>query len=264
MTYLLPRNKPNKFLKLIPVIVVLMLIFVLVQIFWPHIWYSVFSSVAKPFWRLEVSLLNDSAYSFEKLLNENRDLKNQLSLNELSIRSVKLLEQENADLKKILNRASSTPRILSAVLKRPPINAYDELIIDIGNDYGLATGTIVYSIENVPIGQIGDVFIDTSRVVLFSSSGYKYEVMIGKDRESTTAIGRGGGQFEANLSKTANVNEGDIVVASEFHNRPLGFVTAKISEAADPFSRVLFSLPINISNIHWVTVDKKPKNDYSR
>jgi cell shape-determining protein MreC len=238
---------------------VLVLIFVLVQIFWPNIWYSLFSSIVKPFWRLETSLLNDSAYSFEKLLNENRDLKNQLSLNELNIRSIRLLEQENADLKKILNRASSTPRILSAVLKRPPINTYDELIIDIGVDYGLATGTLVYSVENVPIGQIVDVFEDTSRVVLFSSPGFKYEVMIGKNHESTTAFGRGGGQFEANISKTASVNEGDIVVASEFHNRPLGFVTAKISEAADPFSRVLFSLPINISNIQWVTVEQNQK-----
>lgn len=255
MTYLEPRKKINKSKKLIIVTIIFVLIILLVQTIWPNLLSGIFNAIFRPFWRIEYTINSGSAKSVDSLLFENEMLRNKLGEAEIRLQSIKLLESENEQLRKSFGRATTSPKLLSAVLKRPPLFAYDELIIDVGKDYGVSTGTLVYSTSHVLVGMVNNVFDRTSQVLLLSSPGQKYEVIIGPNHEPATAVGKGGGQFEATVPNGAKINEGDVVIDPAMSNRILGTVTAKIFDPAQPFGKILFSLSENIYNMRWVLLD---------
>ncbi len=193
------------------------------------------------------------------MLRENESLKQQLAEAQARLGSIQSVETENSELKGLLGRASSTPYILGAVLKRPPLSPYDELVIDLGADHGLSTSSIVYAPGNVRIGRVSQVLGQTSKVTLFSSPGEKYEVQIGAAHTPATAVGRGGGQYQAQLSHDVKVVEGDFVTAPSLNDGTFGVVTGVASSAAEPFETVIFAPSVNIYQLRWVLVDVKPK-----
>ena len=144
-------------------------------------------------------------------MNENESLRRQLDENENRLSSLRDLQQENSELRQLFSRASSTPYILAAVLSRPPATKYDELIIDIGDDYRLSTTSMVYASGGVPLGRVRQVLGSTSKVILFTSPGEKYSVFIGATNRTAEAVGKGGGQYEASLPHGSGVKEGDFV-----------------------------------------------------
>lgn len=228
-----------------------------IQFFAPHAFPGLFSSIARPFWRLEFSIESGALRTPQALLKENEELKRELSGIDIRIQATAALEKENAELKAALGRATTSPHILAAVLKRPPAAAYDELIIDIGRDFGVASGTAVFSPEHVRIGTISDVLAQSSKVKLLSSPGEKYEVLIGWENEPVTAMGRGGGQYEAKVSHEAKVAEGDLVTIPSLGHMPFGVVTAMIFDPAEAFGKVLFAPSVNIYKLRWVLVAKQ-------
>jgi len=145
-------------------------------------------------------------------------------------------------------------RILAAVLVRPPQAAYDELLIDIGADHGITPGSRVYAPGNILIGSTTDIFGQTSKVELFSSSGNTYSVLIGPSRIPATAVGRGGGQYQAEVPQASKINQGDTVSDSSISDAPFGIVSSVLANPADPFETVLFAPPVNIYQLRWVLV----------
>jgi len=154
-------------------------------------------------------------------------------------------------------RQRANDRVLSAVLIRPPFTGYDEYIIDIGKDFGVNINDKVYAPGDVLIGRVVDVLSDTSKVVLYSSPGQKYEVTVGENKDIATAVGRGGGQYEVVMSRDAVVKDGDFVLAPSVSDKPFGVVTAVLSDPAEPFETVLFASTVSIYNIRWVMVQIK-------
>jgi len=92
--------------------------------------------------------------------------------------------------------------------------------------------------------------------MLFSSPGEKYQVMIGSSHAPISAVGRGGGQYQAQISRDAHVSEGDIVNSPGLNDAPFGIVTAVLSDPAQPFQTVLFAPPVNVYQLRWVLVDR--------
>jgi cell shape-determining protein MreC len=159
----------------------------------------------------------------------------------------------------LMGRASTTPYILAAVLKHPPRAAYDELIIDAGLDAGFSVGNNVYAVGDLLIGRVFQVLGQTSKVRLFSSPGGTYPVMIGPDHAPATAIGRGGGQYAAELPRDIKVSEGDFVVVPSLNAKPFGVVTSISADPAEPFETILFAPPVNVYSLRWVLVDPEVK-----
>ena len=180
MTYLQAHKsqnyRRNKSIIIFGLIVVLL--FIGIKLIFPHFFPGLFTSLAKPFWRTEVAVQNGSMQSNAQLLNENADLQRQISALNVQNASVQAIEAENTELKALMGRASTTPYILAAVLKRPPVSAYDELVIDIGTDHALSTTSLVYASGNVLIGKVEDIMSDTSKVILFSSPGHAFTYLV--------------------------------------------------------------------------------------
>lgn len=242
-----------------------------VNFFWPHLVSGIFFSVSAPFWRTEFSLGSGSLKSVPALLSENERLKREMESLNFRIENIRAVEEENRSLKALFanpltgdgpagdivtNMASSSAssRILAPVIMRPTLVPYDELIIDGGEDRGFRPGDKVFTTEDVLIGKISEVLSGTSKVMLYSSPGQVTQVLIGEGNDAATAIGRGGGQYSAELPRAAGVKEGDYVTAPSLYGKPFGIIRGIASDATQPFITVLFAPPVNIYNLRWVLV----------
>lgn len=259
MTYLVRHNRPADTRRRVIIYTsgVIVVIIALFQFFMPHFLPGLWTSLARPFWRAEFSISSGTLSSQDQLLNENEELKRELADDAVRMQSVNALQDENTQLMTILGRASTTPYILAAVLKRPPYSPYDELIIDIGKDHTVSTTSLVYAPGNVLIGRVTDVMSDTAKVVLLSSPGQQYQVLVGAAHTPATATGRGGGQYQAQVSRDVKVQEGDYISDPSLNDRIFGIVTTVLSDPADPFATVLFAPPVNLYQLKWVLVQNQ-------
>ena len=112
----------------------------------------------------------------------------------------------------------------------------------------------MYAYEGVLVGRVIDVLKNSAKVRLFSSPGETHQVLIGSNSIPATAIGRGGGQYEAEVSRDVQIMEGDFVINPSLNDRPFGIVSVVLSNPTEPFSTVLFAPPISVYQLKWVLV----------
>lgn len=186
---------------------------------------------------------------------ENVKLKNQLAQVQVAVDRDKLLVQENSDLKELLGRHSKSTSILVTVLAKPPRSLYDTLVVDVGSTDQVSIGDIVIALGQVPIGIVTTVNPHTSTVQLYSSAGQKIDVRIGKDIQAT-AEAQGGGNFLIKLPKGTVVAEDDPISAPNIGAEIFGHVENIETSENDPFLYVRFSLPVNMSELHFLQIDR--------
>ncbi len=249
---------------------VVVILIVVIQVISPRFFPGIFVAIARPFWRTEFSIRSGGLLSAETLENEKEELVRSISEMQVKLSATKALESENAELRALLGRESSQtfagtstaksknsaravrPMILAAVLSRPPASGYDQLIMDIGRDYDISTSTLVYVQGNVLIGRVVDVFKSTSKVRLFTSPGETVSILVGAAHIAATATGRGGGTYEAQVSREASVMEGDFVLDESYDNKPIGIVSSILLDPTQPFKTVIFAPPVNVYQLRWV------------
>lgn len=229
------RRGINIPLKVITIIVVLLLILFFI---FPNTISGIFLTIAKPLWNIGVEDKN------------NINILSSQTQNAL----IRELQKENKELKEALGRNISGDVVLSYILKKPPFTAYDSYILDVGKDQNVTVRDKVYSVDNILIGEIKEVFHNTSKVRIYSSYNEKYEVLVGEKSIQSTAVGKGGGMFELVIPRDVTVNEGDTVTIPDISNSVFGIVTKIIGDPARAFSTVIFSMPINIYEQKWVLV----------
>ncbi len=239
---------------------ILVIVFVLFEWLSPHTLPNLANSIARPFWQAEFSIMSGSLKSYNQLLRENEELKRNLDEDVIRLSTITAIEKENIELKALMGQSTTTKLILAPVLVRPPVIDYDDMIIDGGTTLGFSAGDKVYAPGKVLIGRIVDVARQTSKVRLLSSPGEKYEVLIGPDNISATAIGRGGGQYRADLPRDVKVQEGDFVIAPSVDDKPFGSIVSVASDPTEPFETILFAPTVNIYQLRWVLIDTSNKN----
>lgn len=236
-----PRNKKSLVPKPIQITAVIAVVLVVFHVFIPSVLPSFFTMLARPFWG------NTSHEEFEKVLREMRTTSTETDA----------LVAENLQLKNELGRTDTSHPLLAVILKRPPVSAYDTFILDVGSTDGVKVDDLVYALGNIPIGKIAETFGNTSKVRLYSSSDEKFDILIGSTSIATTAIGKGGGFFEASMPRDTKIKVGDRVLIPALNNAFVGTVEGVASEASEPFSKVLFRQPVNMYEMRWVFVEVK-------
>jgi cell shape-determining protein MreC len=211
----------------------------LLCIVFPRFVSGLFIKIAGPFWNIEKDIKTEK-------IRVSIDLQNTTILE---------LEKENSDLKEIMARnSSSSPMLLSYIVKKPPFTAYDSYVIDIGKNSGVKNGDKVYANGNLLLGEIVEINGSFAKVKLYSSYGEKFDVLIGKNNIEATATGKGGGAFEVVLPKDSKVQLNDSVSVPDLNVSVFGIVKNISRDPARAFSTVLFSQPINIYEQKWVQV----------
>ena len=249
----------------------IVVVVILIQLISPRFFSGIITAIARPFWRIEFDIQGGELLSAESLLNEKESLSRHIDELNIRLDSVHALETENAELRALLGRddtvinSSSTPHqknsthvsspgILAAVLRRPPVSGYDQMIVDIGRDYKVSTSSLVYVQGGVLIGHVIEVFGSTSKIRLYTSPGESLSVLVGPRHIAATAVGRGGGHYEVQVSRDANVVEGDEIRDDSYNNLPLGTVSSVLLDPTQPFKKLLFAPPVNVYQLRWVLV----------
>jgi cell shape-determining protein MreC len=274
------KKKTNK-LKITGGIVFLVLF---LEIIAPRTTSKFFITLFAPLWRVEQSIQSSGFFhSRTSLETENAQLKTEIETRAASDASISYLEKENAELKTLLGRPSIKNATLATVLSKPPFTAYDTLILDIGLDQHIDPGALVYvpntlilasgtsttsegtssnvsatsteiHIPKIAIGTVSDVFSSTARVELFSTPGKKYDVEVGNKHIKESATARGGGIFEIIIPRDAGIAVGDAITIPSIEPIMFGSVGSIISDPARAYATVLFTLPVNPFELHFVLV----------
>jgi cell shape-determining protein MreC len=233
----------------LPLKIVLILAVVLVVFYtlFPRVLPAVFLSLAAPLWKADAEARLGNT-SMEELRTSYADIAINTDKNNSLI-------AENDELKILLGRTTITKPLLATILKKPPFSAYDSFILDVGAPEGVAKGNRVYALGNIPIGQIAEVVGDTSRVSLYSSSGEKFDILIGPSQIEATAIGKGGGNFEVSLPRDTKIKKGDLVHIPALSDNFVGTVDGIVSAPSEPFAKILFHQPVNMYEGRFVIID---------
>lgn len=163
------------------------------------------------------------------------------------------LADENTELKKMLGRSTSHTSIVASVLERPPVSPYDTLLIDAGESEGVALGDSVVS-GPFRIGTVESVFGHSAKVKLLSSPGETTNVLIGSTKIVAEAIGKGGGNFEADIPRDISVSVGDVVSLPGLFGSHTGVVDAVTVRPTDTLQSISFRLPLNLFELSLVEV----------
>jgi cell shape-determining protein MreC len=258
----------------------------------PNILSGFFTTLLTPFWKVEQSVqMSGFFHSRSALFDENQQLKEKLAALETDAKTIEYLQNENVGLKALLGRPMPKNSILATVLSKPPFSSYDSIILDVGSVEGIAIGSLVYApdiltqnatstiaanssasssattteshIPKISIGKVTEVFAHTSRVSLYSSSGQKFAIEIGKNHIKAEATARGGGSFEVIIPRDADVHIGDAIVIPDIDTIIFGIVGTIVSDPARAYSTILFNEPINPFEIHNVLVQTQSKENTS-
>ncbi len=199
-----------------------------------------------------------TAFSFKSsLVKENEDLRQKLAENNALILNYDSVLDENNKIKETLGRKNDkTNMLLGVILSKPNQSPYDTLIIDVGANNGVVVGDLVFALGNVPIGQIFEVYASSAKVVLFSNSGEKTEVVVGIKDAFIEMVGRGGGNFEMILPRDFVLEVGSNVTLPGITPYVVAKVETIISDPRDSFAKAILSSPINIEELKFVEVRK--------
>ncbi len=218
-----------------------------------------FFSLATPLWRLEHSLSQSNFFQYFKfkrtLIEDKQLLEQKLFLAGHLLAENQILQAENETLKELLGRKEiKGPTVLAAVLVKPPITPYDELIVDVGTNLGAKVGDKVMAQGNVYLGEVSAVYGQTAKVNLYSTPGRKLAVALGADSIRVEAVGMGGGNFSIFLPREVEVKEGDVIVIPAITPNVFGIVEKVNFRDKDSFQTILFKSPVNISEVNLVEI----------
>ncbi len=259
MSYLRDKKRNTK-KTILTVLVVAVLVYV---VLFTRVFNSISSSIgfiATPMWKIQesvVSAWDNIAVAFlskKTLLETNKQLKETVAIASAKLLDRNLLFEENLNLKELLGRGVTEQTVFAVVLTKPNRSLYDTLIIDVGENAGIKKGDKVFYGGTVVIGEVGDVFKNSSKVLLASSPGEEIDVMVGVNNIASTAYGRGGGEFELSLPRDVDVAIGDVVIVPGIISRVLGKVEYIETSPSDSFKKILFKGPVDIFELKWVEV----------
>ncbi len=167
------------------------------------------------------------------------------------------LYRENLELKARLGRNVGQAALLAGVVVRPPETPYDTLIIDAGESEGVAVGDLVSAGGSMRIGEVEQVFGSTSRVILFSAPGQRYQALLMGDADKSTPLsveGQGAGSLSAQVPAGTRVREGDLVVFPAVFGGLLARVSHVEAEEGESFITIYMRLPVDLFALRYVEV----------
>jgi rod shape-determining protein MreC len=222
---------------------------------------NILFGIGGPFWGVKNSIANFFSDNIQllksksALIADNNLLKQEIQNDKENQLLSSALKNENDDLKNILGRKNNNQKeILSAILAKPTFSPYDTLVIDVGSADGVSVGDEVLALGDSYIGYISEVYDNSSKVVLYSSSGETINVLIGSDKIEKTATGMGGGNFSLKAPADSGIKIGDPIIVPSISSNIFSAVEKIESKPTDSFETILFKNPVNISELEYVEV----------
>lgn len=197
---------------------------------------------------------------FSKKLSTSAFLNDALNIDfksdeELKAR-IEKLEKENEALRLSLLEQENDAVMDIKVYSSYPFNSRGEIAIAGGEDVEIKAGDTVVYAGNILIGQVRDVFGNSSIVTTIFDPSWQMAVRVGNGEAD--ALMRGGNQLTLSLiPQDAFIEIGDIVVSAD-RNFPYGLELGTVKEIqnaqGDVFKEAIVEPTLNIKNLKNVTV----------
>jgi cell shape-determining protein MreC len=171
--------------------------------------------------------------------------------------SILRLEEENTTLRASLGESSSS-RLLTRVVARPPFLPYDLLQIDKGTNDGVEIGAPVFLGQDVVIGVVSQVGDTYAFVELVSTPGFQSTVYVSGAHIFATMEGVGSGLARVRLAPSITVTVGDLVLMPSYEGGIFGQVSKIEKEPTQPEQYAYVALPETLQSFYYLTVGKKP------
>lgn len=198
--------------------------------------------------------------SKEALRRENMQLKAELAQAQAHLQRQDYLVAQNARLQGIL----STTKIDQYNLKLSQVIGTDSnplnqiLVLDKGAKDGVVIGQTVIDEKGI-LGQIINVYPDTSRMLLISDEQQSVAVTIKRTGQRAIVTGKGNTQFLSldYIFKATDVQIGDELISSGLGGRmPAGFPVGKVAkvntEQSGNFAQILVTPAANFADTSYV------------
>ncbi len=192
------------------------------------------------------------------LRQQNEQLQAQLVRTQDALIDRDALYAENLELKSVLGRPHlGYDFIRAGVIAQPPQLPYDTLMVDAGEQDGVAIGDDVWIGDGgVIIGSVTAVYATTARVALFSSAGVTHEGFL-QGSTPVTVNGDGAGSLSARVPSDVNVAVGDQVFFPGVMNGISEVVASIDAPDSSSFKTLYLHAPLNIFSIRSVNIQKK-------
>ncbi|MEI6528450.1 MAG: rod shape-determining protein MreC [bacterium] len=218
-------------------------------------------NIARPLWSGEnfiakmIGNLGGYLGSKNSLIVENNLFRENASSSQALVALNEVLRTENEQLKSLLERKIIKEQsVLAIVLSKSPVIAYDNLIVDVGSDFGVTVGDRVVADGSTYIGEVSEVYAHESKIKLYSSPGNKLQVFLSKNSLHVEAEGLGNGNFSIKLPKEIDAQEGDPIVIPSISVNIFGIIEKIESRDKDSFQTILFKSPVNLAEISRVEI----------
>ncbi|MFT5832207.1 MAG: hypothetical protein ACI9SY_000590, partial [Candidatus Paceibacteria bacterium] len=150
--------------------------------------------------------------------------------------------------------ATSSPRILAAVVGRPDELPYDLIQIDQGGRAGIETGSPVYIGEDTVIGLVSAVQNNSAFVTLFTTPDFFATVYLSGANVTALLEGLGGGVARVRVPQGVPIRVGDLVHVPSIQPGVYGKIAWVESEPTQPEQFGYITPEIPISSLFQVAV----------
>ena len=244
---------------IIPTLIFMLLLSI--RILFPQFLSETFFGVAQAAWTVRDTITDGLSeglvYLSSKALLSGQigDLKEELeNAQELRIQN-NILREENMSLRNLLGRDDHNEWVVAGVVAKPPRTPFDVLLLDAGKENGIANGMMVVS-GRVFLGKIIETLDGVSKAELFSLGGKSLEGVLLRTDTSLSLTGKGGGNFEAEVPRSFDIEVGDAVSLPGLDTLLIADVLSIESEVTGAFKTILLRTPININGLRRVEIKK--------
>ncbi len=188
----------------------------------------------------------DRFSSRQKLLEDNEELTNQLTLMSEQLQRFRILEQENKNLRKLLDApVRDSMHKMITELMAVDTNPYShQIVINKGAIDGVFLSQSVLDDSGI-VGQISEVGTTNSRVLLISDVTHAIPIRI--ERNNVRFIAVGDGSLDSmqlqHVPHSADIEIGDVIVSSGLgevfpEGYPVGTISNIVRNESRPFAEV--------------------------
>ena len=208
-------------------------------------------------------LLNASAQrltSQQALIKENEQLTNRLLLQNEKLQRFEALEQENKELRRLLDApVRQNMRKMVAELMAVDNTPYSQqIVINKGAIDGVYLGQSILDERGI-VGQVMEVGTTNSRVLLISD--VTHSIPVRSIRNNSRFIASGSGAIDelylTHVAHSADIREGDVLVSSGLgevfpEGYPVAEVTQVIRDESRPFAQVTIAPQARLNRLKYL------------
>jgi cell shape-determining protein MreC len=204
----------------------------------------------------DFALIPKKAGDQTSLAEENTKLKAEIEVLRSAVFDYELLKSENQKLYEEIKLKPANELVAAKIIARPPQLPPDSILLDRGLKDKVVIGDWVLASDRIVVGKILKVMEERSVVALNSFANTVSYGHLERTSELVEVVGDGGGSLIAKVPIDFDIKMNDRILIEGRHPYLLATVSLIKENTASGFKEVLLSLPINLSKIRIVFLEK--------